>query len=72
MSSHSIDDEFNTLIPEIQAWNNGVGIDPMGWVGCEERIELAIGYALVFWPRFVVIDDYVPSLQQRVWDAARG
>lgn len=59
MTHQTTPDDFNNLIPEMQAWNNGTGIDPESWVGCEGRIELAIGYSLVFWPRFELIDDYV-------------
>lgn len=59
MMARRTDDDFNQLIPEMQAWNNGAGIPPEEWVGCEGSNELAIGYSLIFWPRFLRIDDYV-------------
>jgi len=59
MVKPTTDDDFNQLIPEMRDWNNGAGIDPEGWVGCMGSNELAIGYSLIFWPRFVLIDDYV-------------
>ncbi len=55
----TIDEDFKSLIPEIQDLNNGAGIEPIAWIGCEGRIELAIGYTLVFWPRSILIDDYL-------------
>lgn len=51
--------DFQQLIPELPEWNDGKGIDPEGWIGCMGNYELAVGYSLVFWPRFVVIEDYV-------------
>ena len=59
MGGDASEKEFDSLIPEMQAWNNGAGIEPKAWIGCEGRIELAIGYTLVFWPRFTLIDNYV-------------
>lgn len=55
----STDDDFDELIPEMQAWNNGAGVDPQGWLCGSGNYELAIGYSLLFWPRFVAIDNYV-------------
>ena len=51
--------DFNELIPELGAWNNGKGIDPESWVGCVGNVPLAIGYSLIFWPRFARFDKYV-------------
>ena len=68
MARQAIDEDFNNLVPEMQAWNNGAGIEPTAWIGCEGRIELAIGYTLVFWPRFILIDDYV--LRESVTEAS--
>lgn len=51
--------DFSALIPELPDWNNGAGIDPESWVGCMGSFELAIGYSLVFWPRFVRVDGLV-------------
>lgn len=53
------DDDPRDLIPETRGWNGGAGIDPLRWIGHVGRIELAIAYARLFWPRFVPIDDHV-------------
>jgi hypothetical protein len=53
------DDDFTALIPELPAWNNGAGIAPDAWIGCMGSYQLAVGYSLVFWPRFVRHGDYV-------------
>ena len=55
----AVGSDFAELISELPKWNNGAGIDPESWVGCSGSFELAIGYSLVFWPRFVEIDGYV-------------
>jgi len=52
-------EDFNALIPELGEWNNGAGIDPRAWIECVGNYELAAGYSLVFWPRFVRFGDYV-------------
>lgn len=59
MSDLPDDQPFNELIAELSAWNNGDGIDPRDWIGCVGNYELAIGYSLIFWPRFVCFGDYV-------------
>jgi len=53
------DPDFSALIPELSQWNQGGGIDPHGWIGCVGNYELAAGYSLVFWPRFVRFERYV-------------
>jgi hypothetical protein len=52
-------EDFAELIPELPRWNNGAGIDAEGWIGCKGNYELAIGYSLIFWPRFVRFEKYV-------------
>ncbi len=44
---------------ELAAWNDGAGIDLESWVGCEGRFALAVGYATIFWPEFVVFEGYI-------------
>jgi len=44
---------------ELQAWNNGKGIDLQAWVSCEGNFRLAVGYAAIFWPTFVEFEDYI-------------
>ena len=51
--------DFDALIPELRAWNNGDGISAEGWIGCIGNYPLAVGYSLVFWPRFVRFEHYV-------------
>jgi hypothetical protein len=43
---------FAELIPELQHWNNGTGIDVDGWIRCVGNFEHAIGYGRLFWPEF--------------------
>ena len=59
MSEQKSEAQFDDLIPELRAWNNGTGIDPKAWVGIVGNYELAVGYSLLFWPQFVVVDNYV-------------
>jgi hypothetical protein len=44
---------------ELASWNNGAGIDLEGWISGSGNFELAIGYATLFWPRFVEIDGFI-------------
>ena len=43
----------------LAAWNNGSGIDLESWIGCEGNFSLAVGYATIFWPQFVLFDGYI-------------
>jgi hypothetical protein len=75
MMESTTDSDLNDLIPEMRAWNDGAGIDPNGWISCSGNYELAIGYSLIFWPRFVLIDDYVlrhgaTEENLRMWEGA--
>ena len=47
------------MLPELAQWNRGNGIDLKSWIGCAGNFLLAIGYSEVFWPRFVLFDDYI-------------
>ena len=53
------DADWDALIPELKAWNNGRGIDPEAWVGCEGNFRLAAAYSLIFWPKFTELDGMV-------------
>lgn len=44
---------------ELAAWNNGDGVDLDSWIGCEGKFRLAIGYASIFWPKFIEFEDYI-------------
>lgn len=44
---------------ELQAWNNGQGIDLESWVGCSGSFSLAVGYAALFCPKFIEFEDYI-------------
>ena len=52
-------DDFAALIPELSKWNNGAGIEPEAWIECVGNYELAAGYSLIFWPKFVRFNGYV-------------
>ncbi len=47
------------MVAELCAWNNGKGIDLESWVACSGNFRLAVGYSTVFWPRFVLFEDYI-------------
>ena len=67
----AMSEDFNALIPELPEWNDGRGVDPLTWIECVGNYELAVGYSLLFWPRFAVIDDYVLRAATRV-ETLRG
>ncbi|GAA0323582.1 hypothetical protein GCM10009087_37350 [Sphingomonas oligophenolica] len=52
-------DDFISMIPELPAWNNGAGIAPEEWIACVGNYQLAVGYSLIFWPRFVLFEGYL-------------
>ena len=47
------------MLPELAAWNNGTGVDLATWIACSRDFRMAVGYSTVFWPRFVLFEDYV-------------
>ena len=49
----------DSMKSELAAWNNGAGIGLKSWICCEGSFSLAVGYASVFWPAFVVFEGYV-------------
>lgn len=51
--------DFSALIPELRDWNNGAGIDARRWIETVGNFELAVGYSLVFWPKFVRFGRYI-------------
>jgi hypothetical protein len=44
---------------DLSLWNNGDGIDLEGWVSSQGNFQLAVGYAEIFWPEFVLFEDYI-------------
>jgi hypothetical protein len=50
---------YSELIPELDGWNNGVGIDIDSWIGCVGNYEHFIGYGHLLWPDFIEHDDCV-------------
>ena len=48
--------DFDQLIPELKQWNNGKGIDIEAWIGCVGDFQKAIGYSVIFWPRFAEVE----------------
>ena len=59
------------MLAELAAWNNGDGIDLESWVGCSGNFRLAVGYSTIFWPRFVLFEDYILREGFRI-DSVRG
>lgn len=58
MADLSPDEEISALIPEREAWGDG-WMGPSVWLTATGTYPLAVGYSLLFWPRFVLIGDYV-------------
>ena len=52
-------DDFKALIPKLEEWNNGKGIDVDSWLAFIGRYEEAIAYARLFWPEFIEHDGCV-------------
>jgi hypothetical protein len=48
----------DSMKSELAAWNNGAGIGIESWIGCEGNFSLAVGYASVFWPEFILFEGY--------------
>ena len=44
---------------ELAAWNGGAGISLDDWVSCAGNFGLAVGYLTVFWPKFILFEDYI-------------
>ena len=51
--------DFSKLLPELQAWNDGKGIDVESWIRCVGSFHHAVGYAQLFWPEFTIHDDCI-------------
>ena len=51
--------DFTQLIPELQAWNDGKGIDVVSWIRCLGRFDHAVGYSQLFWPEFTIHDECI-------------
>ena len=49
----------SSMKAELQAWNDGAGIDLDGWLSGSGSFSLAVGYASVFCPEFVEFEDYI-------------
>jgi len=47
------------MISELSGWNNGNGITLESWIGINGAFKLAAGYATIFWPTFVLFEDYI-------------
>lgn len=44
------------LIPELQEWNDGGGIEVRAWLSCVGDYQHAIAYGSLFWPQFTEHD----------------
>lgn len=49
------------MLPELAEWNNGDGIDLQAWIACSGDFRRAVGYSTIFWPPFVLFEDYILS-----------
>jgi hypothetical protein len=49
----------SSMVSELSAWNDGGGIDLESWVECIGDFKLAVGYSTLFWPKFVLFEDYI-------------
>ncbi len=49
----------DSMKAELAAWNDGQGIDLDAWIGCTGNFSLAVGYAALFWPKFIEVDDFI-------------
>jgi hypothetical protein len=48
-----------SMASELATWNDGRGIDLECWIGCCGGFDLAVGYTTLFWPNFVLFEDYI-------------
>jgi hypothetical protein len=48
-----------SMASELSAWNGGNGIELQSWVECIGDFKLAVGYSTIFWPQFVLFEDYI-------------
>ena len=46
--------DVETLIEELDQWNNGKGVSAQDWISMMGKYDFAIGYSLIFWPRFIL------------------
>lgn len=51
-------DDFGVLIPDLAQWS-GMGFSAVDWIKSVGTYPLAVGYSLIFWPRFVRFEKYV-------------
>jgi hypothetical protein len=49
----------SSMIPELAAWNNGEGISLDNWIACEGSFKFAVGYSTLYWPKFILFEDYI-------------
>jgi hypothetical protein len=48
-----------SLVSELSTWNEGKGIGLESWIECVGDFKLAVGYSTLFWPKFVLFEDYI-------------
>jgi hypothetical protein len=51
--------DFPSILPELSAHNQGEATGPEAWLRSAGSYELALGYSLILWPRFVQFENYV-------------
>jgi hypothetical protein len=52
-----------SFVSELSAWKNGGDpidfTDLKSWLGSNGNLNLAIGYSTIFWPKFILFEDYI-------------
>jgi hypothetical protein len=51
--------EVIDVLPDLQRWNDGVGISPDDWIFIEGRADHALGFCSLFWPEFAQFNGYI-------------
>jgi len=47
------------MTQELSLWNDGKGISLKSWVEFTGNFKLLVGYSTIFWPKFVLYEDYI-------------
>jgi hypothetical protein len=48
-----------SMVAELAVWNDGRGVSLKTWVECVGDFKLAVGYSMIFWPNFVLFEDFI-------------
>ena len=53
---------MHILIPELQDWNNGKGVDVRSWIGALGKFQFMIAYSTIFWPQWKIYKEMIVSV----------